>query len=150
MQAATLPKNRRAHVEDHVGDTLAEREVLFGTWEAMLHDRFPEHQLIVRNLAYSADNPLGWSRASFDPAPKGLERLKEQVASVKPTVCIIGYGMASSLEALYGNDDATRYGQIARGDAGVAEFKKQLGALIYQGQAQFSTPAITFRVRTEN
>ncbi len=113
-----------------LGDTLLEREGTFGYLETRMQEQFPDRHFTVRNLAYSADNPLGWSRASFDPAPKGLVRLKEQIATVNPTVCILGYGMASSLEALYGNDDATRYGQIPRGDAGVAEFKKQLGALM--------------------
>jgi putative heme-binding domain-containing protein len=113
-----------------LGDTLLEREGTFGYLETRMQEQFPDRRFTVRNLSYSADNPLGWSRASFDPAPKGLVRLKEQIATVNPTVCILGYGMASSLEALYGNDDATRYGQIPRGDAGVAEFKKQLGALM--------------------
>ncbi len=113
-----------------LGDTLLEREGTFGYLETRMQEQFPDRHFTVRNLSYSADNPLGWSRASFDPAPKGLVRLKEQIATVNPTVCILGYGMASSLEALYGNDDATRYGQIPRGDAGVAEFKNQLGALM--------------------
>ncbi|MCE9609170.1 MAG: c-type cytochrome [Chthoniobacter sp.] len=113
-----------------LGDTLLEREGTYGNLETHLQAAFPAAHFTVRNLAYSADNPLGWSRASFDPAAKGLERLKEQIATVNPTVCILGYGMASSLEALAGNDDPTRYGPITSGEAGVAEFKKQLGALM--------------------
>jgi putative heme-binding domain-containing protein len=40
-----------------IGETLAEREALFGTWEAMLHGLHPELKLVVRNLAYSGDTP---------------------------------------------------------------------------------------------
>ena len=40
-----------------IGETLAEREVLFGSWEAMLHAHLPELKLTFRNLAYSADTP---------------------------------------------------------------------------------------------
>lgn len=40
-----------------IGETLAEREVLFGTWEAMLHGLNPNLKVTVRNLAYSGDTP---------------------------------------------------------------------------------------------
>ncbi|MEY4307030.1 MAG: hypothetical protein RJA95_398, partial [Verrucomicrobiota bacterium] len=61
---------------------------------------FPGKKFAVRNLGYSGDTPLGASRASFDPVAKGVDRLKEQLEVVKPTVAIIGYGMAASLEEL--------------------------------------------------
>lgn len=38
-----------------IGNTLAERMQYFGNFEALLHQRFPEHQLVVRNLGWSAD-----------------------------------------------------------------------------------------------
>ena len=43
---------------DHVvliGNTLAERMQHFGYFEALLHARFPAHELVVRNLGWSAD-----------------------------------------------------------------------------------------------
>jgi glucose/arabinose dehydrogenase/lysophospholipase L1-like esterase len=43
---------------DHVvliGNALAERMQHFGHFETLLHSRFPEHQLYVRNLGWSAD-----------------------------------------------------------------------------------------------
>ena len=43
---------------DHIafiGNTLFERSQLFGHFEALLHQRFPRHQLVVRNLSWSAD-----------------------------------------------------------------------------------------------
>src|ERR1700743_3312800 len=63
-----------------LGDTLLEREGTYGFLETRLDEQFPDRHFIVRNLASSADTPLGWSRASFDPAAKGFDRLKEQIA----------------------------------------------------------------------
>lgn len=43
---------------DHVvfiGNTLAERMQHFGHFETLLHSRFPKHQLVVRNIGWSAD-----------------------------------------------------------------------------------------------
>ena len=113
-----------------LGDTLLEREGNFGYLETRMVEAFPDRKFTVRNLAYSADNPVGWSRAVFDPKEKGFERLKDSIKHINPTVVFLGYGMASSLEALYGNDDPVRYGQMPRGDAAVPVFKQQLGALM--------------------
>ena len=43
---------------DHViliGNTLAERMQYFGNFETFLHSRFPQHELYVRDLGWSAD-----------------------------------------------------------------------------------------------
>ncbi len=43
---------------DHVsliGNTLAERMQHYGYFETQLHQRFPQHELVVRNLGWSAD-----------------------------------------------------------------------------------------------
>src|SRR5206468_5502097 len=43
---------------DHVvliGNTLAERMQYFGNFETLLHSRFPELELVVRDLGWSAD-----------------------------------------------------------------------------------------------
>src|SRR6185369_1392444 len=69
-----------------LGDVLLEREGTYGYIETRMHEQFPDRHFTVRNLAFSADTPLGWSRASFDPVAKGFERLKEQLDLVKPTV----------------------------------------------------------------
>ncbi len=39
-----------------VGNTLAERMQYFGNWETLLHSRFPDLELRVRNLGWSAMN----------------------------------------------------------------------------------------------
>ena len=100
-----------------LGDTLLEREGSYGYFETRMQEQFADRRFIVRNLAFSADTPLGWSRASFDPVAKGFERLKEQIALVKPTVVFLGYGMAASLQEITDhssdptlNPDPVRYG----------------------------------------
>lgn len=85
-----------------LGDTLIEREQEYGYVEAGLTAQFSDRQVTFRNLGWSADTPLGESRAGFDAPEKGFERLKEQLAAVKPTVVFLGYGMASSFDGAAG------------------------------------------------
>jgi glucose/arabinose dehydrogenase len=40
-----------------IGNTLAERMQYFGHFETLLHSRYPDLQLVVRNLGWSADEP---------------------------------------------------------------------------------------------
>src|ERR1700704_2442432 len=113
-----------------LGDTLLEREGTYGYLETRMAEQFPDRRFTVRNLAFSADTPLGWSRASFDPAAKGFERLKEQLALVKPTVVFLGYGMAARLQEMTDrSQDWTLNRDPARCGAepmSAARFKKEL------------------------
>lgn len=116
-----------------IGDVLIERENNYGYLEARIRREFPGRNFAVRNLGYSGDSPLGASRASFDPVDKGVESLKEQLAVVKPTVAILGYGMAASLDDLTYrkndpvlNPDPARYGL----DHSPAKFRRDLLALM--------------------
>ena len=45
-----------------LGDTFAERMHLFGYFETFVHCRFPDHQLKIRNMGWSADEPgmMNW------------------------------------------------------------------------------------------
>jgi glucose/arabinose dehydrogenase/lysophospholipase L1-like esterase len=56
-QAAEEPRLKLAKGQHLVliGNTLAERMQYFGHWETLLHARFPELELVVRNLGWSAD-----------------------------------------------------------------------------------------------
>jgi putative membrane-bound dehydrogenase-like protein len=117
-----------------LGDTLLEREGTYGAIETRLQLRFPDRHFIVRNLAFSADTPLGWSRASFDPVPKGFEHLKEEIDLVKPTVVFLGYGMAASLQEMTDlsgdptlNPDPARYGAEPMS---APRFKRELAQLM--------------------
>src|SRR6266700_3223886 len=97
-----------------LGDTLIEREQSYGHLEFLLTTHYPDRNIIFRNLGWSADTPLGVSRAGFDPPESGLERLKEQLAAFKPTVVFLGYGMASSFD----------------GQPGVTKFSSELNKLM--------------------
>ena len=44
--------------DDHiclVGNALGERMQVHNQWETLLHARFPDHHLVVRNLCFPAD-----------------------------------------------------------------------------------------------
>ena len=91
------PKDRIALV----GDTLLEREQTWGYLETAITARHPAHDLVFRNFAWSGDNPLGQSRASFDwskPKEQWVQRITRELEAFEPTVLLLGYGMASSLE----------------------------------------------------
>jgi lysophospholipase L1-like esterase len=101
-----------------VGDTLIEREPLYGHWEAEIRRRLPGEAIVIRNRGYSADTPAGLSRSMFDAPPKGHERLLNSLKEGQPTVVVIGYGMSYSLEHEFDSPD------------GVAPFIKGLSELV--------------------
>lgn len=109
-----------------VGDTLIERAQESGWLETEMAADFPDRNFIVRNLGWSADTPAGTSRASFDFADprKGFELLTGEIAQVKPTVVMLGYGMASSFE----------------GEPGLAQFESDFNRLLDAIQAQAAGP----------
>jgi len=61
--AAELQLNKGDHI-CIVGGGLAERMQHYGSLEARLYSRFPEHELVIRNLAYSGDEIDGFKNAS--------------------------------------------------------------------------------------
>ncbi|MDA1274986.1 MAG: HEAT repeat domain-containing protein [Verrucomicrobia bacterium] len=100
-----------------LGDTLVERAQQHGYIETKIQSRYPNYSLSFRNFGWSADFPSGESRASFDwnkPEIEWLDRLVERIAEVKPTVVILGYGMANSFA----------------GEDGLPKFKSDLNRLI--------------------
>src|SRR6266705_3138592 len=97
-----------------LGDTLIEREQSYGYLEFLITTQYPERNVTFRNLGWSADTPLGVSRAGFEPRETGFERVKEQLAAIKPTVAVLGYGMASSFD----------------GESGLARFSADLEKLM--------------------
>ncbi len=117
-----------------LGDTLLERETTYGYLETRMHEQFADRPFTVRNLSFAGDTPLGLSRAAFDPPAAGWERMKASIATVRPTVVFLGYGMAASLQQLTEeshdptlNADPARYGTEPMM---AARFKKELGVLM--------------------
>ena len=116
-----------------LGDTLLEREGAAAALESRLVESAAGTPLTVRNLSFSADLPTGVSRVSFDPAITGKDRMREQLDLVKPTVAVLGYGMAASLEEMtYASGDPNLNADPARYGNGfsAAKFKTDLSELM--------------------
>ncbi len=97
-----------------VGDTLIERDQRYGYLETLLSIANPDKNLVFRNLGWSGDTVTGVSRSGFDPPAAGFEQLKQQILAVKPTVVVVGYGMADSFA----------------GEAGLPAFEQDMNRLL--------------------
>lgn len=104
-----------------LGDTFIEREQSYGWIELMITTAFRDKAVTFRNLGWSADLPDGESRlglslgqAGTEPQGEAWKLLQQQIRETKPTVAIIGYGMASSFS----------------GDAGLAKFREDYVRLL--------------------
>lgn len=97
-----------------LGDTLIERAQANDYLETALTSRYPGHNIVFRNLGWSADTVFGESRAGFGSAIDGYQQLKQRVFEQRPTVIFVGYGAAAS----------------SAGPEGLADFTKGLDALL--------------------
>jgi glucose/arabinose dehydrogenase len=87
-----------------IGNTFAERMQYYGHFETLLHNRFPELELVVHNLGYSADElTLRPRQAHFDDHG---HRLRDE----KPDVLVAAFGFNESFA----------------GPVGLAKFQKDL------------------------
>jgi len=73
-----------------------ERE--FGYLEARLTRRQHDADIVFRNLGWPGDNVRGLARTGGFKNPDGFGRLVKEVAELKPTVIVIGYGMNESFD----------------------------------------------------
>ena len=87
-----------------VGDGLIEQMQKYGYLEYRLTVQNQGKSLHFRNIGWTGDTPAGIARdglgtrqAGHEPANEGWLQLQKQIAEIKPSVAIIGYGMASSL-----------------------------------------------------
>ncbi len=85
-----------------LGNTLIEREQRYGYWEAALTARFPDKNIQFRNLGWAGDTVWGQARAGFGTQADGFKHLKEHVASIEPTVVIVGYGNNEAFDGAAG------------------------------------------------
>jgi lysophospholipase L1-like esterase len=81
-----------------LGNTLIEREQLYGYWETALTCRYPTRDVRFRNLGWSGDTVFGIARARFGTVAEGFRHLKEHVLAEKPTVILVGYGLNESFK----------------------------------------------------
>lgn len=89
---------RDGDVVAFVGNTFFEREQTYSYLEALLTTRFPDRDIIFRNLGWSGDTVFGHARAYFEGPDQGFERLRRHVDEVKPTVLFVAYGMSESFD----------------------------------------------------
>ncbi len=91
-----------------VGNVLLERMQLFGYFEAMVHQRFPEHRLTVRNLAWPADE------ITLQPRPENFADMEQHLTHEQADVVFMAFGFNESFA----------------GDAGLEKFRQQLTEFI--------------------
>ena len=118
-EAASLELKQGDHVV-WIGNTFAERMQYFGEIESRLHARYPEHNLVVRNLAWSADT------VSLRPRPKDFGDIHHYLSEAKVDVILACYGFNETWD--YGGDKGiTRFG------ADLASFLEGLQSKNYNG-----------------
>lgn len=79
-----------------VGNTLIDRCQQFGYFETMLHQRYPNHGLVVRNLAWAADTP------DLQPRPDNFADQDQHLTHEKIDVIFAGYGFNESFRGPQG------------------------------------------------
>ncbi len=98
-----------------IGNALAERMQYFGYWETLLHSRFPQLELVVRNLGWTGDELTVRLRS------KDFQNHGHRLEDHKPDVVIAAFGFNESFG----------------GAAGLAKFKSDLDNFIRE---TISTP----------
>ena len=91
-----------------IGNTLLERAALFGDLPAVLHAGFPEHGLVIRTLAWSADE------VDLMPRPENFADLEQHLLYAKADVILAAYGFNESFA----------------GEAGLPAFEERLAAFV--------------------
>ena len=129
---------------DHIciiGNTLAERMQHFGSLETLIHARFPEHNLVFRNLGYSGDEIDGWqnpnhrlrsmSFGSHDewlsgvaPCPQPAKLSKKDLDKVRANRFELTNTKADVIFAFYG------YNESWAGEPGLPAFKQNVDEFI--------------------
>jgi len=92
----------------YIGNTLLDRAGDFGHFEALMQQRFAGHNLVVRNLSWSADTP------DLQPRPTNFADVEQHLAHEKIDVIFAAFGFNESFA----------------GEAGIAPFRKSLSAYI--------------------
>ena len=130
-----------------VGGTVAERMQHFGWLETLIHARFPESELIFRNLAYSGDEINGFRDpnkrlrsmdfGSHDqwlsgnaPCPQVGKLSKRDEGKVRENRFELTNTQADVVFAFYG------YNESFAGEAGLPAFKESVDAFIKHTLAQ--------------
>ena len=120
---SSYPPELQLEADDHVvfiGNTLAERMQYFGHFETLLHARFPEHELMVRNLGYSAD------QIAFRPRSLNFGSSDDHLTMWRADVILAFFGFNESFAGPSGLD---------KFKTDLAEFIQHTNAQIYNGES---------------
>jgi glucose/arabinose dehydrogenase len=93
-----------------IGNTLAERMQYFGHFETLLHSRFPEHELVVHDLGWSADEVV------LRPRQQAFRDHGHTLKDERPDVLIAAFGFNESFA----------------GKPGLAKFRRDLERFIVE------------------
>jgi glucose/arabinose dehydrogenase len=139
-QAADFALQKGDHI-CIVGGTMAERMQHYGWLETLLQAQYPEHELVIRNLAYSGDeidgfrNPNSRMRSrdfgTFDqwlsgsaPCPQVDKLSPRDAGKVRENRFELTNTKADVIFAFYGATES------AAGEAGLAAFKKNASEFV--------------------
>ena len=84
-----------------IGNTLLERSQHFGYLETLIHQTFPEHELVIRNLAWPADTPR------LQPRPDNFADIHQHLTHLKTDLVFVAFGFNESFN---GNEGLEQFG----------------------------------------
>ncbi len=108
---AAPPAKLELQKGDHIailGNTLADRQQHFGWLEALIHRQWPQHNLLLRNLAVAADE------VDVRPRSDDVPKQDEWLTQMKADVILAYFGFNESFQ----------------GEAGLQKFKESLDKFI--------------------
>ncbi len=88
-----------------LGDTFFERDGQEGYLESALTMALAGQGIRTRNMGWSGDTPRCESRSYFGPPQEGMDRLRAQLAELKPTLLIMSYGAVDAFKGKAGHAD---------------------------------------------
>ena len=88
-----------------LGDAFFERDGNYGHLESVLTASAAGKHVRFRNMGWSGDTPRCESRSYFGPPQEGFDRLKAQLAEIRPTVVICCYGAVDAFNGPAGHPD---------------------------------------------
>ena len=102
-----------------IGNTLLDRSQDFGYLETLIHQAFPNHQLTIRNLAWSADS------LNHQPRPANFADTDQHLVFVRADIVFAAYGFN---ESFAGPDGLTDF------KSKLTEFVKKTKAKAFNGK----------------
>ena len=113
-----------------IGNTLAERMQYFGHFEALLQAQFPEHQIVVRNMGFAADE------LNFRPRSMNFGEPDVHLTAQQADVILAFFGFNESFKGKAG---------LSQFEADLREFVKHTLGQKYNGRTD--PPRATFQMR---